>query len=215
MDNYGLIEHCKKTLEEKWGYVWGTFGQVLTENLLQQKILQYPTNVGSFQEFIRQNWMGKRTADCTGLIKSYLWWNDGNIKYDAATDISANMMYNRATEKGDIRTMPDIPGICVWKDGHIGVYISEGKVIEARGTRQGVIQSSLSGTDSAGWTHWLKCPYIEYIEKVEENQESPEWARLARTWIMDNGISDGSRPKDPATREEVWRMLQKYAERLK
>ncbi|AKL96604.1 hypothetical protein CACET_c31600 [Clostridium aceticum] len=212
MNNLGLVEHCKKALSERWGYVWGTFGQVLTENLLQQRLRQYPTNVGNFQQFIRQNWMGRRTADCAGLIKSYLWWNGGNIKYDVATDASANMMYNRASEKGAIGTIPEVPGICVWKDGHIGVYIGEAKVIEARGTTQGVIQSPLKGTGSAGWTHWLKCPYVDYIEKKEE--ETPEWAIEARTWAIEKGISDGSRPKDFATREELWRMLQKFAKRL-
>ena len=43
-------------------------------------------------------------------------------------DIGANQMYYNATESGTIDTMPDIPGLAVWHDGHIGVYIGGGQV---------------------------------------------------------------------------------------
>lgn len=47
-------------------------------------------------------------------------------------DIGANQMYYNAKESGPISTMPDIPGLAVWHEGHIGVYIGGGQVIEAR-----------------------------------------------------------------------------------
>lgn len=34
-----------------------------------------------------------------------------------------------------------------------------------------------------------------------------EWAREARGWAVSRGITDGTRPKDAVTREEVWTML--------
>lgn len=34
-----------------------------------------------------------------------------------------------------------------------------------------------------------------------------DWAREARDWAVAKGITDGSRPKDTVTREEVWTML--------
>lgn len=40
-----------------------------------------------------------------------------------------------------------------------------------------------------------------------------EWARQARDWVVRLGISDGERPKDPATREEVWVMLHRLAQK--
>jgi hypothetical protein len=168
MNNIGLVEHCKMALREKFGYVWSTFGQVLTETLLQQRINQYPSSVGGFQQYIRQNWMGRRVADCSGLIKSYLWWNNGNPKYNPTQDLNANMMYGRAKRKGVIATLPEIEGMGLWKNGHVGVYIGNRQVIEARSTRAGVIQSPLTGTNSAGWTHWMELPNIQYIEKKSE-----------------------------------------------
>jgi len=70
-------------------------------------------------------------------------------------------MFDTATVKGTIDTMPEIPGIAVWHDGHIGVYIGNGEVIEAMGTQYGVVKTQLAGR---GWTHWLQIPYIAYSE---------------------------------------------------
>jgi peptidoglycan hydrolase-like protein with peptidoglycan-binding domain len=165
--NKGLVEYVKKALNEKWGYVWGTFGQILTETLFNQKLSQYPEQVGAFKNFIITNWMGRKVTDCVGLIKSYMWFDEDNNKviYNSKTDVNANMMYSNAKEKGTINTIPEIIGLCLYKQGHIGVYIGNGQVIEARGTKYGVIQTPLKGVGSTPWTHWLKCPYIEYIKE--------------------------------------------------
>ena len=74
-------------------------------------------------------------------------------------DITANEMYHAATVSGTIDTIPEAPGLAVWHDGHIGVYIGNGEVVEAMGTRYGVVKTKLEG---ARWTHWLKIPYISY-----------------------------------------------------
>ena len=68
-------------------------------------------------------------------------------------------MYHAATVSGTIDTIPETPGLAVWHDGHIGVYIGNGEVVEAMGTRYGVVKTKLEG---ARWTHWLKIPYISY-----------------------------------------------------
>ena len=57
---------------------------------------------------------------------------------------------------------PDTPGLAVWKSGHIGVYIGNGEVIEAMGTKYGVVKTKLAGR---GWSAWLQIPYISYITK--------------------------------------------------
>ena len=146
-----------------WGYVWGTYGNVLTESLLAYKLEQYPDGVGNYEDLIRANWLDGRTTDCVGLIKGYGWLNAETMEIQYGThempDIGANQMYYNATESGAIDTMPDIPGLAVWHEGHIGVYIGGGQVIEAMGTRYGVVKTELA---NRGWTHWLKIPYINY-----------------------------------------------------
>ena len=68
-------------------------------------------------------------------------------------------MYYNAAISGPIGTMPDTPGLAVWMDGHIGVYIGGGEVVEASSTKKGVIKTQLAGR---GWSHWLEIEYINY-----------------------------------------------------
>jgi hypothetical protein len=164
-NNLDLVQWAKAAERNRWGYVWGTFGQVLDNNLYNAKLQQYPEEVGRYADFIQANWLGGRTADCVGFIKGYSWLDANTLLVGYAVngmpDISADQMYDYATEKGSIDTIPEIPGLAVWHEGHIGIYIGGGVVIEAKGTRHGVVQTQLA---NSSWTHWLKIPYINYVE---------------------------------------------------
>lgn len=158
-----LVRYALNAYESGWGYVWGTFGTVLTNEAFVSKLAQYPEGVGNYESFIREHWLGRRTVDCAGLIKSYCWY-DGEtqtITYAAngMPDLSANQFYYTASESGTIDTIPELPGLAVWHDGHIGVYIGNGEVIEAMGTKYGVVKTQLAGRN---WSHWLKIPGIHY-----------------------------------------------------
>ena len=158
-----LVTYAIHAWESGWGYVWGTYGSVLTDSLFAYKLEQYPDGVGSYADFIRANWLGGRTTDCVGLIKGYGWLNPDTMTIEYGTngmpDLGANQMYYNASVSGTIDTMPDIPGLAVWHDGHIGVYIGDGYVIEAMNTKKGVVKTKLEGR---GWTHWLQIEYINY-----------------------------------------------------
>ena len=165
-NNLDLVKWAENAADKGWGYVWGTYGSVLDNSLLDSKITQYPEEVGGKEQFIRENWLWKRTADCVGLIKGYSWYDAETQKTllvsNGMPDIGADTMYENATEKGSIDTIPEILGLAVWKEGHIGIYIGNGKVVEAYGTTTGVIYSELA---DGGWSHWLKIPYITYMEQ--------------------------------------------------
>lgn len=176
--NAGLVAHAQRALTEKWGYVWGTFGNVLTQSLLDQKANQYPAyNGGSKKAVLASKWLNKMVSDCVGLIKGYVMWDDQKDKavYNAAYDVNTGGMYAKATEKGPISTLPEIPGVCVYMKGHIGVYIGGGWVIECKGG-VGVIKSPLRGAGAQPWTHWLKCPFIAYrgAESATEGTTAPQ-----------------------------------------
>lgn len=166
---HDLVEWAKQAYAKKWGYVYGTYGQVLNDSALAAKVTQYPDEVGEKEDFIRRHWLGGRTADCIGLIKGYAWFNcdTGQIEYrsNGVRDTGSDPMLDMATEKGTIDTMPDIPGIAVWMDGHIGIYVGDGQTIHAANTELGVIMTPLA---QSGWTHWLKIPYITYDEPIEK-----------------------------------------------
>ena len=165
-----LVTYAIHAWESGWGYVWGTYGNVLTRSLLDYKVRQYPDGVGAYKDFIEENWLGRRTTDCVGLIKGYGWLDptDQSIGYasNGMPDYGANQMYQSAVDAGadhgSMSTMPDIVGLAVWKEGHIGVYIGDGYVIEAMSTKKGVVKTEVEGR---GWQGWCKIPYIDYLEE--------------------------------------------------
>ena len=58
-NNLDLVQWAIAAEAAGWGYVWGTFGQVLTRDALAAKVAQYPDNVGIYEEYIRNqinNW---------------------------------------------------------------------------------------------------------------------------------------------------------------
>lgn len=171
-NNLDIVQWAIQAEKRGWGYVWGTFGDIFDEDMYNYKMEQYPDEVGGYADFIKENWLGGRTADCVGLIKGYGWLNVDTMKVEYGTngmpDVGSDGMYRNATEKGPINTIPEIPGLAVWKAGHIGIYIGDGKVIEAKGTHYGVVESELA---NATWTHWLKIPYITYVEQTEEETQ--------------------------------------------
>lgn len=172
-NNLDLVCYAIEAERAGWGYVWGTYGEILTETRFESKLTQYPEEIGWHEDFIRENWIGRRTADCAGFIKGYGWLNPDTHEIDYGTngmpDTGSDDMYSAAVEKGTIDTIPEIPGLAVWKEGHIGIYIGGGETVEARATRIGVVRRPLS---EGSWTHWLKIPYITYIEEPPASSET-------------------------------------------
>ncbi|WIV10556.1 N-acetylmuramoyl-L-alanine amidase [Proteiniborus sp. MB09-C3] len=96
-------------------------------------------------------------------------------------------------------------------------------------TEQNAIELITSILIDKGWStdrvkphkHWSgkQCPRIilpywdDFIKRIDEevkrqkNKEVSSWAVDAMKWAIEKGITDGNRPKDVATREEIWTML--------
>jgi len=63
---------------------------------------------------------------------------------------------------------------------------------------------------SGGWDGFLAAVRAHLSPPVTTTPPSDDispWAREAREWAVSSGITDGTRPKDPVTREELWTML--------
>lgn len=161
--NKGLVEYAKAQLGLPYWY--GTFGNIATADLYAYKRNQYPKYYKSWNDFPNQ--YGKRVHDCVGLIKGYLWSDTPTSKpvYNSKQDVSANGMLSVCKEKGKISAMPDIPGVLVFMNGHVGVYIGNGEVIEARGHEYGVVKTKLK---SRPWVNWGKCPWITYQDETQK-----------------------------------------------
>lgn len=171
MNNNELIQKLKNVVNNyNTIYMWGCFGQPVTESIIASKSKQYPDWYNSsrqkkFRKLIGKNYFG---FDCVCLIKGILWgWNGdatkshGGAQYatNGVPDIGADTMINKCNNiSTDFSNI--VPGEAVWLSGHIGVYIGDGQVIECTPAwKDGVQVTSLS---QRKWVKHGKLPYIEY-----------------------------------------------------
>ena len=60
---------------------------------------------------------------------------------------------------GTIDTLPEIVGLALFTDGHIGYYVGGGYAVEWRGFNYGCVKTVVK---ERTWKHWAKLPFIDY-----------------------------------------------------
>ena len=187
--NKGLVKHAEKALADKTKYMWGGIYRPITEHYIQQLSTLYgkkhypDSRITELRKFIGKGYYG---IDCVGLVKSYYWsgkadGGKGSPNYGKAgfPDVNATAMFNASKEKGTIDKFPEIPGLVLYstKHPHVGVYIGNGYVIESTLSARGDGVSKARVSDWSGWTHWFKCPYIQY-EGDAQTESKPTGSAL-------------------------------------
>lgn len=182
LTNIALVDFLLALQAKGSPYWYGTCVYECTESRLKSKAKQYPAHyTDSRMPKYRQDIADKAIcADCIGAIKGFAWTNGGEGVLESygtgkdfaskhgsnnCPDKSANGMFEYAKKQGapwgSIDTIPEIPGIAVRYDGHVGTYIGNGKVVEWRGFNYG---SQITELKDRKWLHWYQYPFIEYIE---------------------------------------------------
>ena len=167
--NTGLVEYALAQVGKPYWY--GTYGSGASKKYYEAKKKQYPDYYKWSYDAALE---GVKVHDCIGLIKGYLWCDspdDNTPTYKKDQDMSASGMRRRCKVKGDIKTIPDVPGLLVFSEGHIGVYIGGGMVVDARGHSKGVVKKPLSNHK---WAEWGVCPLLEYDREVSTQQPQKE-----------------------------------------
>ena len=157
-----LAAYCERVYGAGWVYWYGTYGRKCTQSLYDGKRKQYPSHYTAsrtcgYMKDIRE---GKWCADCVGMIKSFFWTGgcfETVPKYatNHCPDKSANGMFALCAQTGPIKTIPDIPGLVVWKSGHIGVYVGNGYTVEMKGFNYDCRRSRVK---DGPWVKWGKLP---------------------------------------------------------
>lgn len=168
VDALRVIALFRQALTEKWGYIWGAAGETWTQSKQDSATRAQTKQYG-------QKWVGRRVADCSGLF-SWAYKQLGGYMYHGS-----NTMWNKyASAKGKLqggrRTDGQAlkPGSAVFKVRgndryHVGLYVGEGKVIEAKSTAAGVVQSDVSA-----WNEWAELIHTNYDTSGENDNISDE-----------------------------------------
>lgn len=153
-----LIRLFQQAEREHWGYIWGGSGETWTQKDQDAATRDMTIQYG-------QKWVGKRVADCSGLF-SWAFKSLGGYMYHGSNTMWKKYCVKKGQLKNGKRDDGEElkPGSAVFmckKNStdyyHVGLYIGNNEVIEAQGTRTGVVKSKLST-----WTHWAELKGVSY-----------------------------------------------------
>lgn len=179
MTNIEFVQKLKKAAECKTLYVKGGFGAPAGYGDNRDKYINsYPYNRQSSRlKSIRECPADTYFFDCVCLGKGVIWGWDANpnmryggAEYDASTDIGTETVMSYCDDVSDDFDHVDKIALGEWlyKKGHIGYYIGDGKVVECTiAEKDGVQIRDISSTD---WEKHGKIRFIEYVEPVEKRR---------------------------------------------
>lgn len=184
------------------GYVYGSQGEIMSTVRLQQLIGIHGSKHYYFEGYDAEKWIGKQCFDCSGLIVFTL-QELGLVKKNQ--DYNADMMYNTLCDKLSGREQLHPGDLCFYQNEnryktHVAVYIGNGKVIHAGGTKYGVVETVLFPDFVAfGRLKVMQIPYSDI-----EGHWAADVIRkaIAEGWAV--GYKDGTfKPDKPITRAEA------------
>ena len=173
-----LIDKFRFALNDKWGYIWGTAGVMWTA--AKQADLEKTTDSNREQgRKYGSKWIGHRVSDCSGLfywafkqLGGYM-YHGSNTMWDKYCTDKGELKDGKRTDGGDLK-----PGTAVFtynknkkNRGHVGLYVGDGWVIEAEGTKAGVIRSKVTKDK---WVEWGELKGVDYTGEAPEPAPEPE-----------------------------------------
>ena len=177
------------------GYAWATQGETLTEQLLRSFVQQWGEGKYYFDGYSAEKWLGKECFDCSGLIV----WALQQLGL-LTTDLTADGLYRicepisrAALEPGDLVFYQNSNGYKT----HVGVYMGNGRVIHARGTAYGVVETEMFSSFTA----------FGRLKVFPPKQEKPHWAEEPYTYLSQRIVIHEKRFNEPVTRGEVFALL--------
>lgn len=156
-----LCDKFNQAYTEKWGYIYGKTHEQWTEQ--KQKAVENDPNGREQTKQYGRKWIGHWVTDCSGLFAWAFKELGGSIYH------GSNSIWNKYTSskgklvKGKKENGEDLKiATAVFKTSgtdryHIGLYIGNGKVIEAKGTAYGVVISKVEE-----WHEWAELSGVNY-----------------------------------------------------
>lgn len=170
-----LIAKFQEALDNQWGYIWGKTHEMWSDEKQKEYAQKYkddPDRKLSCE--FGGKWAGRWVTDCSGLF-AWAFKALGGYMYHGS-----NTMYkNYCTAKGAlINGHRDdnqilVPGTAVFtgnekSKNHVGLFCGNGMVIEAAGTKQGVIWSNITADK---WKYWGELKGVQYQEGADPDPQ--------------------------------------------
>lgn len=181
-----IVDWFRYALENHWGYTFGSHGGVWTASDQKLKVNYMIKNFGEdwkknadakknnyyLTAMYGAKWIGHNVSDCSGM---FVWVYK---KYGLAIQHSSSGIYKSyCKEKGKLtadlkKTL--LPGTAVFTGDtatnhpHVGLYVGNGKCIEAAGVEAGVITSNITANK---WKWYGLLKSVDY--PASEAQEQP------------------------------------------
>ena len=160
------------------GYVYGSSGQICTPQFRQDCAKANPSQKTNILTTAAK-WDGIRVWDCSGIMRGA--WRT-LLKYRSG--FTTKIFDEWCTRKGRIENMPDMPGTFVFTGElgdfpHIGTYVGNNKVVDARGTAYGVLYRDI---DNVEWTYWAQADDIDFLNITPSIDDQPAlWSGIVKT----------------------------------
>ena len=127
-----LFDFCHVMLKERWGYIWGAYGQIWTEEKQRATTNEMAQRYGA-------QWIGHHVADCSGVMV-YIW-----NRCDMSIYHGSNTIQQKHVGKLSKEPKPGYAAFKVKGDDyyHIGIVDETAKyVYESRSTKDGFCHDS-------------------------------------------------------------------------
>ena len=222
--NEHFVAWCEKMVGQPYWY--GSVVYKCTENLRARKAKQYPAHYGSSRTARYRDDIAKKKvcADCVGLDqgiqlderragRNRVHWYGQNLfqqvwrptaaRINPPTACSATQKA-RAAPGAAMDTLPEVPGVALRFDGHVGVYIGGGYAVEERGFNYGCVKTKVS---SRKWTHWYQLPFVDYGDAVFTGGGVKADAPETEYTLGDRTLKKGSKGTDVKALQEFLMQL--------
>ena len=179
-----LTKHDKMLLDAfeyltKYKYAYGAKRNtgVLTESKLKKLAANSPETYTETYKLATKQHIGELVIDCSGLVCAL--WN--------ITDISSSQIHDLPTKRSNEYDIVPLTrsnlkwGDALWKTGHVGMYLGNGYVIEAKGVTAGV---RLSKLEDPLWLRAIRKRDLHKYERIG-------WCLDDIGWWYAYGESDG------------------------
>ena len=113
-------------------------------------------------------------------------------------------MFSYAKSKGcawgTMATLPEVPGLALTKDGHVGYYIGNGWAVEWQGFAYGCVKTQVS---KRPWTHWYALPFIDYGDAIQTAPVHTPDTPATEYTLGSRSLEKGAKGTDVKTMQEL------------